>query len=182
MSKIHVDEQVMSELKRRAGGRTPNDVIRQLLGLWVDEPRVAEPGIRLVPHSPKEFPGGFSELSRWLWEDLRNRPNGEYLVASSYYWRNVVPESICVFHKDKMIVGEGKLVGGLMPYHGGKVSPRTGKLYAGVVHFEPASVKVYKRPIAFSEAEKLLGKKLSFQAVQRLSREDHAKIRDASFL
>jgi hypothetical protein len=180
MPKIHVDEQVMAELRDRAAGRTPNDVIRQLLGLWVEEPQAAEPGVYLVPHSPKEFPGGASELSKWLLEDLARRPEGENYVASPYYWRNVVPGSICLFHKDKMIVGEGKLVGGLMPYYGSEVSPQTGKLYAGVVHFDPDSIKVYERPISFSTAETLLGKPLSFQAIQRLTRKDYDRIKEAS--
>jgi hypothetical protein len=180
MPKIHVDEQAMAELKRRAAGRTPNDLIRQFLGLWVEELQAAEPVIYLVPHGPKEFPGGFTELSRWLWEDLRNRLNGEYLVASPHYWRNVVPGSICLFHKNKMIVGEGKLVGGLIPYHGGEVSPQTGKLYAGVVHFDSASITLYKEPISFSTAEKLLGKTLTFRGIQRLTQKDYDRIQHAS--
>lgn len=180
MSKIHVDEQVMVELKRRAGGGTPNDVIRQLLGLWVDEPQVDEPGVYLVPHSPKEFREGATELSRWLSEDLAGEKAGEYAVASAHYWRNVIPGSICVFHKDKMIVGEGKLVGGLLPYHGTEISPRTGKTYAGVVNFEPASIKVYKDPISFSTAEKLLNKTLTFRGIQRLTRKDYDKIKEVS--
>lgn len=180
MPKIHVDEQVMAELKRRAAGRTPNDLIRQLLGLWVEEPRTAEPGVFLVPHSPKEFPGGARELSRWLSEDLASRPEGEYHVASTHYWRNIVPGSICLFHKDKMVVGEAKLVGGLMPYHGSEISPQTGRPYAGEVRFDPASVKVYKRPIAFREAENLLGKPLSFRAIQGLTQKDYDRIGEAS--
>ena len=72
-----------------------------------------------------------------------------------------------------MIVGEGKLIGGLMPYSGKETSPQTGNRYAGVVNFDPASIKVYKKPIAFSEAEKLLGKKLTFRGIQRLTVKDY---------
>ena len=50
MPKIHVDEQVMAELKRRTNGHTPNDVIRQLLGLSPTEEPATEPGVYLIPH------------------------------------------------------------------------------------------------------------------------------------
>ena len=176
MPKIHVDEQVMAELKRRAGGRTHNDLIRQLLGLSAEEPQTAEPAVYLIPHGAREF-DDFIDLSRWLREDLMKRINGEYLVASSYYWRNVVPDSVCYFHKNKKIVGEGRLSGGLEPYNGPEISPQTNRRYAGVVHFDPTSIDVYKNPILFSQVEKLLGKTLTFRGVQRLTLKDYNKIR-----
>lgn len=176
MPKIHVDEQVMVELKHRANGRTPNDVIRQLLGLSTTEEPVTEPGVYLIPHGSKEFKHA-SNLREWLSNDLAR--DGEYAVASDHYWRNVISGSICLFHKDKTIVGDGKMLGGLMPYPGKKVSPQTGRRYAGIVHFDPASIKVYERPITFSEAEKLLGKGLTFHGIQRLTQEDLVMIRKA---
>lgn len=170
MSKIHVDEQVMAELKRRADGRTPNAVIRELLGLSLDEDQDIEPGVYLVPHGAKEFKTA-NELRQFL-HDLKKNRNGEYLVASLHYWRNVIPGSICLFHKNKNIVGEGKMLGGLVsPYPGTEVSPQTSRRYAGVVHF--ASIMVYDKPIPFGAAEKLLGKTFSFQAIQKLTSKDY---------
>lgn len=170
MPKIHVDEQVMGELKRRADDRTPNDVVRQLLGLSPTEEPVTEPGVYLIPHSPKEFKHA-DNLREWLSNDLVR--DGLYAVASSHYWRNVIPDSMCLFQKDKTVVGEGKMLGGLMPYSGTEVSPETGRLYAGVVHFDPTSIKVYEAPISFVALEKLLGKTLTFRGIQRLTRKDY---------
>lgn len=177
MPKIHIDEQVMAELKRRANGRPPNEVIREFLGLSLDEEQAMEPGVYLIPHSPKEFRRA-DELRLWLSEVLAR--NGEYLVASSHYWRNVIPGSVCLFHKDKCIVGEGKMLGGLMSYTGVEISPRTGRRYAGVVRFDPASIEIYKKPIAFVVAEGLLGKTLTFRGVQKLTLKDYKMLRRAS--
>lgn len=175
MPTIHVDEQVMAELRRRANGRTPNDVIRGLLGLSIDPKETTEPGVYLIPHG--EFDDA-DYLRQWLSDELAK--GGEYLVASQHYWRNVLPDSLCLFQKKKTIVGEGKMLGGLMPYSGMEVSPLTGRRYAGVVHFDPVSIKFYKKPISFRMAETLLGKPLSFRAIQRLTRKDYDKINEAS--
>ena len=99
MPKIHIDEQVLAELKRRANGLTLNDVIRQLLGLSPTEEPATEPGVYLIPHGPKEFKHA-NNLREWLSGDLAR--DGEYAVASDHYWRNVIPASICLFHKDKL--------------------------------------------------------------------------------
>jgi len=170
MPKIHVDEQVMAELRRRANGLTPNDVIRQLLGLSPTEEPILEPGVYLIPHSPKEFKHA-NDLREWLSNVLAR--DGKYAVASSHYWRNVIPGSVCLFHKDKIIVGEGKMLGGLRPFPGTEVSPATGRRYAGVVYFDTASIKVYEKSISFVMAEKLLSKTLTFRGIQRLTQKDY---------
>ncbi len=175
MPTIHVDEQVMLELKSRANGRTPNDVIRGLLSLSVDEEEAREPGVYLVPHG--EFEDA-DDLGQWLSDELAL--NGEYAVASQYYWRNVIPDSTCLFQKKKTIVGEGKMVGGVVSYSGIGISPQTGRRYAGMVHFDPVSIKVYKKPISFAEAEKLLGKTLTFRGMQKLTLKDYEIIHKAS--
>ena len=175
MPTIHVDEQVMVELKRRANGRTPNAVIRGLLSLSVDEEEAREPGVYLVPHG--EFDDA-DDLGQWLSDELAL--NGEYAVASQHYWRNVIPDSTCLFQKKKTIVGEGKMVGGVVSYSGIEISPQTGRRYAGMVHFDPTSIKVYKKPISFAEAEKLLGKTLTFRGMQKLTAKDYEIIHKAS--
>src|SRR3972149_6744364 len=78
-------------------GSTPNDVIRQLLGLSSTEEPATEPGVYLIPHGPKEFKHA-DDLKEWLSSDLAR--DGEYAVASDHYWRNVIPGSLCLFHKD----------------------------------------------------------------------------------
>ncbi len=54
------------------------------------------------------------------------------------------------------------MLGELASYLGTEVSPETGRRYAGMVHFAPASIKVYDKPISFVAAEKLLSKTLTF--------------------
>jgi hypothetical protein len=176
MPTIHIDEQVMAELKQRAIDKTPNDVIRQLLDLTQPEAQSPQPGVYLIPHSPKEF-YDVDALKKWLSGELSK--NGKYSVASSHYWANVIPDSICLFHKNKTIVGEGKMIGRLMVYIGNEVSPDTGIRYAGEVHFEPASINVYAKPIPFKEVEKLLCKKLTFRGIQKLTQKDYAIIHKA---
>jgi len=175
MPTIHIDEQVMVELKRRANGRTSNDVIRGLLGLSVDEEKVAEPGVYLVPHG--EFYDA-DDLAQWLSDELAK--DGIYAVATQYYWRNVIPGSTCIFQKKKTIVGEGKMLGGVESYSGIEISPQTGRLYAGEVHFDPASIQVYKKPLSFIEAEKLLGHGLTFRGMQKLTLRDYETIHKVS--
>ena len=177
MPKIHVDEQVMAELKRRTNGHTPNDVIRQLLGLSPTEEPATEPGGYLIPHGSNEFEDA-NELGEWLKHELRH--DGEYAVASDHYWRNVIPGSICLFQKKKTIVGEGKMIGGLLPYAGTAVSPETGRRYAGMVNFDPDSIEVYDKSISFDEVERLLGKTLTFRGIQKLTRKDYEIIHKAA--
>lgn len=174
MPTIHIDEQVMAELKHRDIGRAPNDIIRGLLGLSVDEEEVAEPGFYLVPHG--EFDDA-DELAQWVSDYLAK--DGIYAVATQYYWRNVIPESTCLFQKKKTIVGEGKMLGGVLPYSGKDISPQTSRRYAGEVHFDPASIKVYKKSISFTEAESLLGKTLTFRGMQKLTLKDYEIIHKA---
>lgn len=173
MPTIHVDQQVMAELKQKAIDQTPNDVIRQLLGLSQPQEITQQPGVYLIPHSYDEFPD-VDALKQWLSVDLSE--NGIYSVASSHYWANVNPDSICLFHKNKTIVGEGKMIGRLMAYTGNEVSPDTGIRYAGEVHFDPVSIKVYANPIPFTKVEKLLGKGLTFRGIQRLTQKDYEAI------
>ena len=173
MPTIHVDAQVMTELKNRAGRRTPNDLIRQLLNLPVKEELAPVPGVYSIPHGSKEFKDA-DKLRLWLAEELA--VDGEYSVASSHYWRNVIPGSVCLFHKNKLFVGEGRMSGGLEPYTGGEASPETGRSYAGTVHFDPTSIKVYLNPVSFDAAERLLGKTLTFRGMQKLTEEDYAKL------
>lgn len=177
MPSIHVDEQVMSALKARANGRTPNEVVRELLGLPTDQPRVAQPAVYLVPHSSKEFDDA-EDLANWLSTELLR--DGVYLVASTHYWRNVTPDSVCLLHKDKLIVGEGRLNGGLQQYRGRKTSPVTGAVFAGELDFDPASIRVYPKPVSFEQTERLLGKTLTWRGLQRLTTEDYARIRTAA--
>jgi hypothetical protein len=132
-------------------------------------------GVYLVPHG--EFYDA-DELGQWLSDELAL--DGEYAVASQYYWRNVIPDSTCLFQKKKTIVGEGKMVGGLVSYSGIGISPLTGRRYAGMVHFASTSIKVYKKPISFTEAEKLLGKTLTFRGMQKLTAKDYEIIHRAS--
>lgn len=67
-----------------------------------------------------------------------------------------------------------------MPYSGIEISPQTGRRYAGIVHFDAVSIKVYEKPISFTEAEKLLGKTLTFRGMQKLTAKDYEMIHKAS--
>ena len=178
MPTIYIDEQVKTELNQKVTSwLTPNDVIRQLLGLSVvNKEEAREPGVYLIPHSPKEF-NDANQLREWLSKELSK--DGEYDVASDHYWKNVLPDSTCLFQKDKTILGEGKMLGDLKPYRGTDVSPETGSPYAGTVYFDPTSILVYDKPISFAATEKLLGKTLTFRGIQKLMKKDYEIIHEA---
>jgi hypothetical protein len=177
MPTIHIDEQVKAELVRKAtSGLTPNDVIRKLLGLPTDELPIQELGVYLIPHSPKEFKNT-EVLKRFLREELPK--DGIYAFASLHFWKNVIPNSICIFQKDKTIVGEAEMDGGISSYEGTESSPATDKPYAGCVHFIIKSIDVYLKPLSFNDAERLLGKTLTHQGMQRLTRRDYEVIHEA---
>jgi hypothetical protein len=177
MPTIHIDEQVKSELNRRsAGALTPNDVIRKLLGLPTDEPSIQETGYYLIPHSPKEFKNA-EKLKEFLSRDLKK--DGIYAFASLHFWQNVIANSICIFQKDKTIVGEAEMDGGIKSYLGKETSPVTDRPYAGCVQFKLNSIIPYPKPLSFNDAERLLGKKLTSQGIQKLTRRDYEKIHEA---
>lgn len=175
---IHVDDKVMAELKKRGNGRNPNEVIRELLGLPVKVQHVAEPAVYLVPHAQEEFES-INDLKEFLSKELKFR-GGWYYVASVHYWRNVSRGSMCLFQKNKTIIGEGKLLSDLMPNNKGEKSPVTGMSYEGRVQFDPASIKIYARGVPFDEAERIVGKTLTWRGVQKLTMEDYSRIGNAS--
>jgi hypothetical protein len=175
---IHIDDRVLAELKRRGNDRNPNEVIRELLGLPVKARQVPQPGVYLVPHAQGEF-DSVQELRDFLSVQLKAR-GGQYLVASVHYWRNVIPGSICLFQKNKEIIGEGTLATELQPYKGTEVSPATGRHYEGCLQFDRTSILVYPRSIPFEEAQKLISKTLTWRGVQKLTMEDYLRISKAA--
>ncbi len=134
--------------------------------------KITEAGIYLAPHNSKEFTNA-EELAKWLIEDLAGSEKGVYDVASAYYWRKIISGSVCLFHKDKLIVGEGRLVDSLLPYSGGETSPETGIRYAGEIHFDPTSIRVFGKHLSFAAVEKLLGKRLTWRSIQKLTSGDY---------
>ena len=133
------------------------------------------PSVYLVPHG--EFEDA-NDLAAWLEDDLRNPSgrNGVYLVASAHYWRNIPSGSMCLFHKRKQIVGEGKLLQGLHPCSIHETSPVTGRPYEGQGRFDPNTIKRYKSFLPFPQVEATLGKSLTYRGVQRLTWEDYLKV------
>ena len=124
------------------------------------------PNIYLIPSSPKEF--DIEELKDFL----RNMHDAKasYLAASDRFWKNVQADSICLFHKDKCIVGEGKM-NGKTKYAGTEKSPVTKRPYALEIDFIPETIKLYKRPVRFAEVEAALGlgKPLGWRVIQSLN-------------
>ena len=138
------------------------------------------PAVYLVPHARKEFKDA-KDLSTWLEDHLANPADrdGVYLVASAHYWRNIPAGSVCLFHKDKQIVGESELLQGLHPCSISETSPATGQPYEGQVRFDRNTVRRYGPFLPFAQVEAILGKSLTYRGVQRLTWEDYQKVRPA---
>lgn len=176
---IRIDEQVYTELQGSAKPfeDTPNMVLRRILGLdptQEEHPvKEADPQVYLIPCSPKEF-----KTIDMLVDYINELAHGDgiYAVASTHFWRNVPSDSILLFHKSKLIVGEGQLEDRLQPYTGTEVSPVTGKRYEGQLVFDTDSIKVYSHSVTFADAETILGKTLTYRGKQQLNWEDYKKL------
>jgi len=125
---------------------------------------VAEPVIRVLPHSPEEFSTA-AKLAEWIGTELKK--DGIYLIASTSRVRDLRRGSICLFMKDKKVLGEG-LVKDFDPYVGKERSPATEKPYEGVITFTPSSLRRYVRPLGLDEIKRLTGKSIGFRSGGRL--------------
>ncbi|MEK7682137.1 MAG: hypothetical protein AAB369_04850, partial [Chloroflexota bacterium] len=158
---------------------TPNSALRKLLGLDHEQEKSSDDvqSVRLVGfsskegydpeeggefvsfESPEEVRGFFKEMRDVLTRGEKYR----YLAAGDRFWKNVQADSICLFHKNKHIVGEGKMNGKAKPYvvRDGvtEICPVTERPYAREVYFNPATIRQYKRTIPLAEAEKAHGRK-----------------------
>jgi hypothetical protein len=100
--------------------------------------------VNILPHSPKEFETAqvlanrlVTELKAW---------GGVYRVVTMRRYC-IPPGSVCLFMKDKEIVGEGEVKESLQKYEGKEISPTTEKPYEGTIIFEPSSLRRYARPL-----------------------------------
>src|SRR6266480_1090648 len=177
MKTIRVDEEIYAELQRLAVPfvDTPNAVLRRVFGF---EHSLSNGGgiikdlqVWLIPHHRKEFPNK-EELRTWLERDLRD--NGKYQVMSDRVWRGIRPGAICVFHKDKFIVGHAQIKLGLQ--YGNSGLSRTGVPYVGWVTFDPESVCTFSSPIRFEDAGLAAGMRLSWRGPQKLNEAQYERI------
>lgn len=176
---IRIDEQVYSELQQKAKPfeDTPNTVLRRILGLdpiQEEQPvKEADPQVYLIPCSPKEF----KHIDTFVaYINKLAHGDGIYHVASTHFWRNVPSNSILLFHKSKLIIGEGQLEDRLQPYAGTEVSDVTGKRYEGQLVFDTNSIKVYSHSVTFADAETILGKTLTYRGKQQLTWDDYKNL------
>ncbi len=132
---------------------------------------MAEPIVKILPHSPEEFESA-AKLAEWMGNELKK--DGVYLIASVSKVKGLAAGSICLFMKDKKIVGEAT-VKAVKTYSGKEKSPATGKLYEGVINFAPTSVRRYVSPLGLTAIENLTGKTLSFRSGGNLLWVDYGK-------
>lgn len=186
---IRIDDEVYMTLQKGAEPftDTPNSALRRILRLDREQEKSSDDvqSVRLAGFSPREGYTSGSGLVRFksakeVADFLRitRDTKDSYLAASDHFWKNVQADSICLFHKDKCIVGEGKMDGRMKPYDGKEISDMTKRQYAGEVEFIPDTIRLYKRPIPFAEAEKALGKKkhLACRGMPKLSMADYSII------
>jgi hypothetical protein len=129
----------------------------------------------LIPHSHEKFRTA-DYLKRWLYGRLHTESFGKYQVARAKSWEAIPAGSICVFHKQKLLVGDAVLSQGLKREDSSEVSPDTGRPYEGWVKFNLGSVRTLDLPIPFQEAQVAAGRGLTWRSIQRLKRDEYARI------
>lgn len=188
---IRIDDEVYMALQKGAEpfADTPNSALRRILRLDHEQEKSSDDvqSVRLVGFSSKEGydpeEGGESvsfespEEVRGFLKEMRGEKYS-YLAASDRFWKNVQADSVCLFHKSRCIVGEGKMNGKAKDYHGKEISDVTKRRFAREVEFIPATIRLYKRPVRFAEVEAALGRKkhLACQGMPKLSMADYSII------
>ena len=135
---------------------------------------MAEPVVKILPHSPKEFKTA-DELANWLGTGLKAQ-GGVYLVPTMSRRRGIPPGSLCLFMKDKKIVGEGIVKESVQKYEGKEISPATGKPFEGMIIFEPSSLRRYVSPLELDLVQQLSGRKLTPRFLHSLGWDDYGKL------
>ena len=135
---------------------------------------MAEPVVRVLPHSPKEFESA-EELANWVGRELKER-GGQYRAPTMSRFSRIPPGSICLFMKDKRIVAEGVVKEAVRKYEGKETSPVTSKCYEGVITFEPSSLRRYVHPLELDFVQQLIGKRLIPRFGGKLTWDDYGKL------
>ncbi len=132
---------------------------------------MAAPIVIILPHSPEEFKTP-ELLTEWIGTDLKS--DGRYAIATIHpMYKSLCAGSICLFMKNRKIVGEGILKNSVKSYTGTEKSPVTGKLYEGLLVFEPSSLRRYSHYLELDTIYKLTDKKINFRSGGILSWEDY---------
>jgi hypothetical protein len=121
---------------------------------------MVEPIVKVLPHSPEEFKSA-AKLAEWMGTELNK--DGVYLIASGSKVKDLGAGSICLFMKDKKIIGEA-IVKEVKPYSGKQQSPVTAKLYERTIYFAPSSVRRYVNPLGFTNIANITGRTLSYRS------------------
>ena len=135
---------------------------------------MAEPLVKILPHSPKEFKTA-DELANWIGTELKAR-GGEYLVVHMNRRYEMPSGSVCLFMKDRKVVAEGVVKESLQRYEGKEVSPTTGKPYEGAMTFEPSSLRRYVRPLELDFVQQISGRNIVPRFVQSLGWADYGRL------
>ena len=135
---------------------------------------MAEPVVKILPHSPKEFKTA-EELANWLGTGLKAQGGVYHVVTMSSRYR-IPSGSVCLFMKDKKIVGEGIVKESVQKYGGKEISPTSGKPYEGMITFEPSSLRRYVHPLELDFVQRLSGKKLTARFLHTLEWDDYGRL------
>lgn len=106
------------------------------------------PHIRIFPHSREQFESD-DVLKDWLKQN-----NGEYWLKSLQPIKSVPTGSIVLFRFDKEIVGEAVVQRDIRKLDTNEFESE------GKIKFEPASIRIYKKPLKIKTLEKFTGKNL----------------------
>jgi len=135
---------------------------------------MAEQVVKILPHSPKEFETA-DDLANWLGTELRAR-GGQYHVVTMSRRYEMCPGSVCLFMKDKRIVGEGVVKESIRKYEGNEISPTTGRVYEGTIIFEPSSLRRYARPLELDLVQQVSRRRITPRFVQSLGWADYGRL------
>jgi len=116
---------------------------------------MADPHIRIFPHSKEEFPS-VDSLTTWLLNGLKAR-GGTYHMRSSKAVKDLEAGSIVLFRYHDKIVGEGVVSNYIKGAASDKTIAGEDVEYEARTVFSPSSIRVYSPPVDIEALQSLIG-------------------------
>jgi hypothetical protein len=120
---------------------------------------MAEPHIRIFPHSKEEFPS-LDMLTTWLLTALKAR-GGRYLIRSASSIADLPSGSIVLFRYGQVIVGEAVVCQYVKDATRNRTVLGQETRYEGYVELSESSIRVFVPPLPVDELQGLLGERMN---------------------
>jgi hypothetical protein len=116
---------------------------------------MAEPHIRIFPHSKEEFPS-LDMLTTWLLTALKAR-GGRYLIRSASSLADLPLGSVVLFRYGRVVVGEAVVSQYVRDATKNRTVLGQETQYEAYVELAPSSIRVFVPPLPIEELQSLIG-------------------------